>query len=140
MVFIAIACHAPTITIPNHAVLSFVQNTGTQPFDSCCLTSCRKNISEEETKNITDNQSTKNIRDEIDSSQHRFSFNFRIQSQCQKQTDDIYNDRTNNCIFKSKQVRSSHAGVGKQIFVVSKSDKIIGSISFEVCKTIDKNL
>lgn len=37
----------------------FCQNTGTQPFDSCCLTSCRKNISKEETKNITDNKSTR---------------------------------------------------------------------------------
>ena len=106
-------------------------------FASQHLNDCRKNICKEVVENITYNQCSKNVRNEIHSSQSTLKFNLAVQSKCQNQTDYVYHDRTQNSQLKGEPVRMSHAGVCKQIDIVTQTNPVIRTISFKVGKTVD---
>src|SRR5699024_2545929 len=113
------------------------KHTAGEENDSQLLSHCRKDIGKDKAENITHNQSAQYDRNEVDSPQSTFTFDLAVQSQGQDQAYQICYNGADNSKFKSKQVGSSHSGVLKQVRIVSKSHKFIGSVTFIVGKTVN---
>ena len=90
-------------------------------------------------ENITNDQTAQYIGNEVNSAKGTFSFNLAVQPKSQNQTDHIGEDSSHKSIFKSKEVGFSYTAVGKQIDIISKSYPFIGTIAFEICKTVNKS-
>ena len=107
-----------------------------------CLTSkhfseSRKNVCKEIVENISYNQCSENIWNEVCTTECTLEFDLAVQPKRQDQTDYICHDRSYNCKFKCKQIRATDSAVCKKILIISKSYPVKASITFEIRKTVN---
>mgnify|MGYP000741741681 CR=1 FL=1 len=93
---------------------------------------CKKVI-----ENVSYNQRSENIWNKVGTTKRTLEFNLTIQSKCKDQTDYICHNRSYNCKFKCKQIRTSDSAVCKKILIISKSYPVKASITFEIRKTVN---
>ena len=113
------------------------QHTGRKGLASKHFSESRKNICKKVIENISYNQRSENIWNKVCTTKCTLEFNLTIQSKCKDQTDYICHNRSYNCKFKCKQIRTSDSAVCKKILIISKSYPVKASITFEIRKTVN---
>ena len=113
------------------------EHTAGKETDPQLLSDRRKDISKDKAEDVTYNQSAQYVWYKVNTTQSALSFDLAVQSQGQYQAHQVCYNSADNGKLKGEQIRFSNSGILEQIHIVSESYKIISSITFIVCETVN---
>ena len=101
------------------------------------LADCRHDIGEEETEDITNDQSAEDVGDEVNAPQQALAADSALQSQRNQQAEEIDQNGSDNCIFKCKPIGVPDTLITEQVDVIAESYEIIITIATVVGEAVD---